>query len=223
MIGNHLNKIFGNAYVKNLHNSKERMESFDFSAKSIGLSYTRVEAIDGTKFVDKDYSFMHGRHHITYPSSGGFYGNQITTEYILMQEISKESKSFMAFDDDAVFYEWANDLHYDNIVPPENWDICVLGGIGHSKLVSEQIFFKKLEINNHDSDIHPLVAGCHGIAINSKVYFDLLQILKEKKFWGDHAINHLIDIGKNVYLIYPHLLYQNRKFFSDINKSYHKD
>lgn len=223
MIGNHLNKIFGNAYVKNLHNSKERMESFDFSAKSIGLSYNRVEAIDGTKFVDKDYSFMHGRHHIKYPASAGFYGNQLTNEIILLQEISKESNSFMTFDDDTIFYEWTNDLDTNKIIPPDDWDIIILGGIDHLKFITNEIVFKKLTSNNTTADIHPLVAGCHGIAVNSKVYMDLLEILKEKRFWGDHAINNLIDTGKNVYLIYPHLLYQNRKLFSDINKIYHNN
>ena len=223
MIGNHLNKIFGNAYVKNLHNSKERMQSFDDSAKSIGLSYSRIEAVDGTKFVDKNYNFMHGRHHIKYPASAGFYGNQITNEIILLQEISKESNSFMTFDDDTIFYEWTNDLDTNKIIPPDDWDIIILGGIDNLKSITNEILFKKLTSNNTTADIHPLVAGCHGIAVNSKVYMDLLEILKEKRFWGDHAINNLIDTGKNVYLIYPHLLYQNRKLFSDINKIYHNN
>lgn len=223
MIGNHLNKIFGHGYVKNLQNSIERMKSFDDSAKSIGLEYTRIEAVDGTKFVDTNYNFMHGRHHIKYPASAGFYGNQLTNEIILLQEISKESNSFMTFDDDTIFYDWANNLDIDNIIPPDDWDIIILGGIDHLKSITNQIVFKKLTTNNTTADIHPLVAGCHGIAVNSKVYMDLLEVLKEKRFWGDHAINNLIDIGKNVYLLYPHLLYQNRKLFSDINKIYHKN
>jgi hypothetical protein len=224
MIGNALNKIFGNAYVKNLHNSNERMKSFDDSAKNIGLSYSRIEAIDGTKFVDTDYNFMHGRHHIKYPASAGFYGNQLTSEFILMQEISKQSESHMAFDDDTIFYEWEEDLDFSLLVPPDDWDIVILGGINDSRKNSKEIFFKKIinEGRHYSSDINPLVAGCHGIAINSKVYLDLFNVLKEKKFWGDHAINHLIDTGKNVYLINPHLLYQNRKLFSDINKIHHK-
>jgi hypothetical protein len=225
MIGAVLNKIFGHAYVKNLHNSNERMKSFDDSAKNIGLSYDRIEAIDGTKFVDTGYNFMHGRHHIKYPASGGFYGSQLTAEIILMQEISKESESHMVFDDDTIFYEWEEDLDFSLLVPPDDWDIVILGGINDSRKNSKEIFFKKIinKGNNFSSDINPLVAGCHGIAINSKVYLDLFNILKEKKFWGDHAINHLIDMEKNVYLIYPHLLYQNRKLFSDINKIHHKN
>lgn len=223
MIGNHLNKIFGHGYVKNLHNSIERMKSFDDSAKSIGLGYTRVEAIDGTKFVDNTYNFMHGRHHIKYPASAGFYGVQLTMQYILMQEISKNSQSFMSFDDDTVFISSLNSIDYSSLNVPNDWDIVILGGIDEQKEFSKEVFFKKLTNENFSSDIHPLIAGCHGIAVNSRVYLELFNVLEEKKFWGDHVINYLMTTGKNVYLLYPHVLYQNRKLFSDINKIYHKN
>lgn len=220
-----LNKLFGKAYVKNLHNSKERMDLFHISASKIGLQYDRVEAIDGTKFVDTNYNFMHGRHHIKYPASGGFYGSQLTAEIILMQEISKESNSCMIFEDDTVFHEWINDLDYSELTLPDDWDIIILGGITNSKKTSDEIIFRKIinENKKSSSDINTLVAGCHGVAVHSRVYLDLFKTLNEKKFWGDHAINNLIDNGKNVYLFYPHLVYQNRKLFSDINKIYHKN
>lgn len=224
MIGKLLNNIFGHGYVKNLHDSNERMKSFDDSAKSIGLEYSRIEAIDGTKFVDTDYNFMHGRHHIKYPSSAGFYGNQITNEYILMQEISKNSESFMSFDDDTIFYSELTNINQNQLIPPDDWDIVILGGIDKKIYSYDTILFGKLvnKDKNYSSDINPYVAGCHGIAIHSRVYFTLLEILREKKFWGDHAINRLIDLEKNVYIVSPSLLYQDRELFSDINKIYHK-
>lgn len=216
MIGKILNNRFGKAYVKNLHNSKERMRSFENSSKLVCLEYTRVEAIDGTRFIDQDYSFQHGRFHITYPSSAGFWGNQITSAFITMQEISINSNSFMLFDDDSVFNQDFSYLNTDDFNVPDNWDVIILGGINKHISNKRDIEYRRLSDPSH-------AAGSHALCINSTVYRDLYNMQVGLEIWGDGIIASFIEKGKLVYMVEPHIVYQDRELYSDINKIYHKD
>lgn len=216
MIGKILNKRFGTAYVKNLHNSKDRMASFENTCKSVYLEYNRVEAIDGTKFIDQDYSFQHGQFNITYPSSAGFWGNQITSAFITMQEISINSDSFMLFDDDCVFNQNFSHLTTENFNIPDEWDIIILGGINKQISDKQNIEYRKLS-DPYDA------AGSHGLCINSTVYMELYNMQIGLEIWGDGIIASFIEKGKLVYMVEPHIVYQDRELYSDINKIYHKE
>ena len=216
MIGQILNKTFGNFYVKNMHNSIDRMNSFKNSAENVGLSYIRVEAIDGTKFVDKDFSIDHGRCHITYPSSAGFWGNQLTSQFILMQEISIGSQSFIISDDDSCFNDKFSYIDSNTLILPDNWDIIILGGINRYTHNSQDVSFNRL-FNPSEA------AGSHAVAIRSTVYDELLTIFSDQKIWGDGCIAELIRRDHNVYMVSPEFIYQDRTLYSDLNKIYHKD
>ena len=211
MIGQILNKTFGNFYVKNMHNSIDRMNSFKNSAENVGLSYIRVEAIDGTKKYQQSTPDIK-----TYPSSAGFWGNQLTSQFILMQEISIGSQSFIISDDDSCFNDKFSYIDSNTLILPDNWDIIILGGINRYTHNSQDVSFNRL-FNPSEA------AGSHAVAIRSTVYDELLTIFSDQKIWGDGCIAELIRRDHNVYMVSPEFIYQDRTLYSDLNKIYHKD
>ena len=178
---------------------------------NIKFDYKVFEAIDGTKFIDETYQMPR----IAYPTTAGVYGNQISTEHILIQEISKNSDSFMIFDDDSCFFTPfnTNSLPIDNL--PSDWDVIILGDFYHKNVHQNNFTFNKVYSNTQ-------VQGSHGIAVNKRVYKLWLEILQEKVYWGDGTIDRLFQLGRSIYTIYPSICFQDRTLFSDINKIYHK-
>jgi GR25 family glycosyltransferase involved in LPS biosynthesis len=215
-LGKILNDTFGKAYVKNLKNSIDRKDFFENNFKKIGLEYEIFEAYEGIKFVNEDFSFQHGPFHITYPSSAGFLGNQMSTEHILTREINNESNSFMIFDDDSYFYNFEKSEDILKTIKsnlPDNWDVVIFGAMHE---IYQDYDYHYDRINHHNE-----CAGSHGVAIHSRVYKTWLEVLRNRDFWGDGTIGHLHDIGRTVYYMNPNICAQNRKLYSDINKMYH--
>ncbi len=218
MLGNTLNEIFGTAYIKNLKTSVNRRDSIVSECNAIDLKYELFEATDGKLHYDHDFTLQHGPFHLTFPSSAGFMGNQITSLNIITHAITSNVSSIMMLDDDCIFNHTVGmqDKVFKQIKQnlPKDWDIVILGDM-HDIEVDE------CDINYHKCSIHHEAAGSHGIAINSKVFKELQSLFSETEWLGDGAIGRLIDIGKNVYKLTPSICRQNRSIFSDINQYFH--
>jgi len=216
MLGKILNETFGKAYIKNLKSSIERKEFIENNFKKIGLEYEIFEAYDGTKFVNEDYSIKHGSWKLPFPVSAGFWGNQVTTEHILMKEINNNTDSCMIFDDDSYFYNFSRPIETLKTIKnnlPDDWDIIIFGSI-------EEIY-QDFDFQYNQTNSHSACSGCHGTAVKKSVYRILSELFREKQYWGDGCIGRLHDLGKKVYYIHPHIVAQNRKLFSDVNRIHH--
>lgn len=220
-LGYFLNKLFGPAYVKNLKASTDRFERITKECESIDLQYEIIEAVDGTKHCDSNYTIHHGHHKIAHPASAGFLGVHLTTEKIILDAINKKNDCVMVFDDDCVFSHTnkidSNKFNDLEKKLPTEWDIIILGNIQVCEdYINTPITFKKCRLNGE-------AAGSHGVVINKNIYELYYSFIKEKKLWGDAIIGHFIDIGKNIYIIHPSLCQQNRTIYSDINKCFLND
>lgn len=213
LLGPVLNKLFGKAYIKNLPGSLERKANIINQCNLIELQYEITEAIDGTKLVTPEYTLQHGPFFLTYPSSAGYLGNQLTTIKQIEAAISNNLSSLILLDDDCMFEHTLNLAEYEPIISglPSDWDIVILGTLGVEDLTNKTVHYAK-------ATIHAQAAGSHGVAIRNTVYKDLLTCGKEMVYLGDGLIGRMIDIGKNVYIITPTLCYQKKPWFSDINK-----
>jgi GR25 family glycosyltransferase involved in LPS biosynthesis len=218
MLGDTLNKIFGTAYIKNLKTSVERKNYIINECNIVNLKYEIFEAVDGKLHYDNNFTLQHGPYHLTFPSSAGFMGNQITSFNIITHAITLNLPHIMMLDDDCIF------RHTKDIKPevielinqnlPEDWDVIILGDIYDGEIGDRDIIYHKCAVHNE-------AAGSHGIAINSKVFKELQSLFSEPIWLGDGAIGRLIDIGKNVYKLTPSICRQDRTVFSDINQYFH--
>lgn len=217
-LGNVFNKLFGIAYIKNLATSVERRAFIIEQCNSIELEYKIVPAINGRDLHDSSFTIQHGPFILTYPASAGFIGNQITSCQILNEAIEQNLDNFIMLDDDCVFNHAVNISEKSLIELEENlpsdWDVIILGDIGGKIVTSESILY-------HKCSAHREAAGSHGIAISKRVFTEMQELLAGRQWLGDGVIGRLIDIGKNVYKIYPSLCIQDRSLFSDINQLHH--
>lgn len=218
MLGNTLNEIFGIAYIKNLKTSTKRRDFIVNECSLIDLKYELFEATDGKLHYDHSFTLQHGRFHLTFPSSAGFMGNQITSHNIITQAIELNAPHIMMLDDDCVFNHTVviKDEVLEQIKQnlPADWDIVILGDMHDVDLDDRSIGY-------HKCSAHYEAAGSHGIAINNKVFEELQSLFSETTWLGDGAIGRLIDMGKNVYKLTPSICRQDRTAFSDINQYFH--
>lgn len=217
-LGNVFNKLFGVAYIKNLATSIERRAFIIEQCNSIDLEYKIVPAINGRDLHDSSFTIQHGRFLLTYPSSAGFIGNQITSYEILNKAIEQDLDNFIMLDDDCVFNHAVN-ISEESLIEleknlPSDWDVIILGDMGGDVVTNESILY-------HKCSEHYEAAGSHGIAVSKRVFTEMQELLAGRQWLGDGVIGRLIDIGKNVYKIYPSLCIQDRSLFSDINQLHH--
>jgi hypothetical protein len=218
-LGKILNNTFGRAYIKNLPTSYDRLSFVKQEFDKVEMDYIVFPAYDGKKFTRHDKVIDHMGLQIPYPNSAGFIGNQISTQVILMNEINGiGSESFMIFDDDCYFinHKDRNNEDYDTITKnlPLDWDVIIFGPMEIQYSNIKNYEYKKTES-------HSECAGSHAIAVNKRIYVDWLHILDEKNYWGDGTIYRLLDLGYNLYNIFPGICVQNRSLFSDINQKHH--
>lgn len=213
LLGPILNRLFGKAYIKNLTDSLERKAYITNQCNLIELQYEITEAIDGTKLVTPDFTLQHGPFFLTYPTSAGYLGNQLTTIKQIETAISNNLPSLILLDDDCMFEHTLSLTEYESIICglPSDWDIVILGAIEVEDLTNKAVHYTR-------ATVHAQAAGSHGVAIRSTVYNDILMHGKEMVYLGDGLIGRMIDIGKIVYIITPSLCCQKKPFFSDINK-----
>jgi GR25 family glycosyltransferase involved in LPS biosynthesis len=217
LLGPVLNKMFGKAFIKNLPDSNIRRKHIIEQCNSINLEYEITEAVDGTKCVSTDFTIQHGQFFLTYPTSAGYYGNQLTNIKQLENIIDLNLPSCILLDDDCSFEHTIklseNCLNLFENSLPDDWDIIILGSItGHELLETDNLTYFKVPHHNY-------AAGSHGIVMRNTVYYDFLRTAKEMKHWGDGIVGKQIDDKKNVYLVEPSVCVQKKPWFSDINKT----
>ncbi|MBD5398266.1 hypothetical protein HDR60_02040 [bacterium] len=120
-------------YVINLDRSPERMKSMDKRLKALGLSYTRISAVDGKKTEfgtnevnAKKYERCHGKY-ITPTEVACF-----VSHYNVMKEFCENSdkKFALVLEDDMIFADDFLDV-LKAILKNKSWDLVKLNG-GHS-------------------------------------------------------------------------------------------
>ena len=217
-IGEVINKTFGHVYVKNLSESVERRKLIQESFDRVGLKYSIETAYDGLKFVSSNFSFQHGPFHIKYPSSAGFFGGQLTTIRILMDEIEKQSPFHIMCDDDSFVRDISSlDSKQINTIAsnlPSDWDIVILGSLNYDGKLNDTTEFSYVKCT-HGWE----AAGSHAVAINAKAYNWFFSKNIQFRFWGDGCIDSVIQDGMNVYMLTPSLIFQDRNCISTINKT----
>lgn len=217
-IGEVINKTFGHVYVKNLSESIERRRLIQESFDKVGLKYSIERAYDGLKFIGSNFSFKHGPFHITYPSSAGFFGAQLTTIRILMDEIEKQSPSHIMCDDDCFVRDISCvDSNRINTIAsnlPSDWDIVILGSLHYDGKLNDTTEFSYVKCTHGWQ-----AAGSHAVAINAKIYNLLFEKNIGFRVWGDGTIDSIITDGMNVYMLTPSLIFQDRNSVSTINKT----
>lgn len=215
-LGNILNKVFGKVFVMNLVTSTDRRILIDKECKSINLDYEIFESINGRDHYGSAFTLQHGPYFLTYPSSAGYMGCQMTYHKLLTHAIDNKLSSLIVLNDDCTFQHTLN-MSEDDILSvetrlPASWDVIILGAI-KDRDVTESVNYIRCTA-------HQQAAGSHGLIINGKVFNELKEIFAGMQWLGDGAIGHLIDIGKEVFIVSPSLCHQNRTLFSDINQCF---
>lgn len=219
-LGPTLNKLFGKAYIKNLLSSESRRLEMIKQCELINLDYEFTEAIDGKLHCDENYTLQHGPFFLTYPSSAGFLGVQMTAYNQLTHAIENNLEHAIFLDDDCRFDHTIDITEKflrsieDGL--PEDWDIIILGDIDGESVINQNILYYKCT-NHHEA------AGSHGVAVNKKIFIELQSAYSSHEFLGDGVVGHFIDIGKNIYKLHPSICRQDRTIFSDINQIFHQN
>jgi GR25 family glycosyltransferase involved in LPS biosynthesis len=217
-LGTILNQLFGVALIKNLKSSTARKDHISSECKQIDLSFEIFEAVNGKLHVGSDFTLIHGPYLLSYPSSAGYIGNQMTSHKIITHAIESSYSSIMMLDDDCIFSHTSGCS--ESVIKdieeqlPKDWDIIILGDIYGDPVTNQRISYRKC-VEHHEA------TGSHGVAINSKVFSELQYLFSNTSFLGDGAIGRLIDINKNVYKLMPSICMQDRKILSDINEIIH--
>lgn len=207
LLGENLNKTFGNVYLKNIPRAIKRFESFDQRAKNINLQYTKFRAIEGHTFVPDGYELKYRPDMYPPPSNKYLVGNGYSGIAILLDAMANNYESYVTCDDDTVFY----DLHLEYIKPklPSNWDIIILGQIEKCNMKDHSApWFIKLTSDPRT------IAGCHCIAVHNKCYNTFLMEMMKFDVHGrigDSLIQMLVEQNRiNLYAMLPHITYQER-------------
>jgi hypothetical protein len=209
-LGQNLNSTFGNVYVKNIPDAKQRLEHFKKSADSIGLQYEVYKGIRGDLFVPPEYNIKYRPNMYPVPANQYLVGNWATTISIHLDAMSDNYESYIICDDDTVF----RNMNIEHIKPnlPEDWDIIILGDMIVTNNNTENLMFSKIH-NNYDLESNQLV-GCHCIAINKKFYFEYLLHaigLDTHGKIGDVLLCLLVEnTNINLYKMKPDITYQER-------------
>lgn len=203
-LGKNINNAFSKVYVKNLLESKKRLESFTHHADIINLKYKVYSAFRGDLYVPKSYTIKHRSKLYPTPYNQYLAGNHYTWLSIHLDAMINRYESYVICDDDTIF----KDLEIPDIhkAIPIDWDILILGDMSNVNSNTNELIFNRLNYN---------IAGCHCIAINSKCYFKVLNHLTmfdTLGYTGDVSVNHLSTTELlNVYEMFPSITYQDRK------------
>lgn len=209
-LGENLNATFGNVYVKNVPEAKQRLDHFKLHADSIGLQYEVFKGIRGDLFVPENYLIKYRPTLYPAPANQYLVGNWASTVAIHLDAMANNYDSYVICDDDTVF----KNAQIDFIKPqlPADWDVIILGEMGGSSDAGSNAAFVKIE-NNPNLESTDLV-GCHCIAINKKFYFEYLLHavgLDTHGKIGDVLLCLLVEnTNMNLYKLRPNITYQER-------------
>jgi glycosyl transferase family 25 len=119
-------------YVINLDRSKDRLEAIAQQLQALGLSFSRIPAVDGRKatpeqraFLDEtSYQKKHGK--TSLPGELGCYLSHVNA----IQTFLLSDASFaLILEDDAIFAEGFVDAFHELMRHPNKWDMVKLSGV----------------------------------------------------------------------------------------------
>jgi len=206
-LGENLNSTFSNVYVRNILRATTRLAIFKQHADAIGLNYEVFNAIEGNNYVQEDYRIKYRPELYPTPANKYLVGNCYSGIAVLLDAMANNYESFITCDDDAIFYNL--ELEYIKPHLPEVWDIIILGDMWKVATQDRTVpIFEKL------SDTPTYIAGCHVIAVHSRVYNTyLMEMVKFDAHGriGDALIHMLVQNNKiELYRMLPHITYQER-------------
>lgn len=192
-------------YLINLDRREDRLKSFQAGAKLAGLSFKRIQAVDGKLLNTKDYWLSK-------------YDNLDRWRYLKRGEIASYLSHFKAFEDSTkdtiMVFEDDAKLPYDfwwryNIATqhlPDDWDIALLGTTSLWQRKYRQRCHLKWE-NDYWARYEGDIYGLQGYIVKREA----IQFLKDCKFPID-APNDVkfSNLGLNVYVIKEDLVSTHR-------------
>jgi hypothetical protein len=210
-LGENLNLTFGKAIVRNIPESKKRLENFKSSADLINLKYEIFDSIRGDLYVPINYKIKQRTELYPPPSNQYYVGNFLSFLRIHLDVLSKRYSSYIVCDDDTVF----NDYNLKDIrgYLPIDWDIIVLGRMNKTapNKYNETVENVPEFVTPSKNDI----AGSQCIAINQKCYYIILDYLLSFQNHSKCGDIMLDELSSNkiikLYLMLPDVTYQERK------------
>lgn len=208
ILGKNLNSTFGKVIVRNVPESKKRLDNFERSANSIELEYEVSESIRGDLYIPSDFKIKQRPQLYPTPSNQYYVGNFLSLLRVHLDALSKRYESYIVCDDDTVFHNLR--LKYIKDYLPINWDIIVLGRMCNT--IFEDYSDREFEPTFITPKITDL-AGSQCIAVNKKCYYPMLEHMlsfNEHHRMGDMMLDDLMH-HKNikVYLMLPDITLQD--------------
>ena len=203
-LGENLNKTFGPVYLKNLPEAVRRRQSFENTARGIGLEYTTIKAIKGSDYVPDDYVIKHAPEDFPYPKNQYIMGNFYSTVYILLDAMANNYESHIICDDDVIF----NDVEVEYLKPelPDDWDVIILGRMFLNDKHGPLRFIP--------TDDEWYISGSHCVAIHKRAYYTLMEgylTMDTDGIFGDRLLQHLLSQKKiKLYVMLPDITRQER-------------
>lgn len=211
-LGQNLNTTFGNIYVKNIPDAKQRLEHFKSQADNIGLQYQVYQGVRGDLFVPEDYTITYRPSLYPTPANQYLVGNWASGLAIHLDAISNNYDSYVVCDDDTVFKE----TELEHIKPnlPLDWDVLVLGEMNTTANTESNSNLMFTPVHN-DCNLEQIVlVGCQCIAVNRRFYFKYLQYmlgLDTHGRIGDVLLCLMVEHSDvNLYKMKPDITYQER-------------
>ena len=191
-----------NAYLINLDNRKDRLESVDKRFKRVGLSYTRVSAFKSEYFSEFNNQRLNVR-------NGACFVSHAT---IVISAIVSKAKSVAIFEDDVIFHLDFRAKFQEFIKHvPEDWDIIFLGTMP---------FAPNQKINTHVSRCINAI-GSWSYIIRNKEYKKFIEARLDAENKND-MYTALLQKELNVYCPIEGLTAQDPNSISDLKNTTYK-
>lgn len=195
-----LNEYFDNTYVINLDKRGDRLEECNKAFDSIGATFERVSAVDGSKLdivVDNPDNQRWNK---------GAYALTLTTIKVLEDAIEKGYESVLIMEDDIGFHPLFDIIAEDTLKRmPDKYDLAFLGYTHTRRPVPHNGNWKKMIA----------AYSCHAYAVNRHIMKFYLSLLKKLNAPIDFHTNKIIGGRLNSFSTNDKLVHQVDGF-SDI-------
>ncbi len=122
-----INKIFDEVFVINMDRSKDRLTQINKKLNLLGITYTRISAVDGNKLSDKEINESSTVGCAKFCNYGTI-GCALSHKFIWSEVIRRGLKKVLIFEDDA---EFADDFDKRFLsswaAVPQDWELVQLG------------------------------------------------------------------------------------------------